>query len=160
LVIVWRIATDTPEYEAHDVSGKGAELSGGRWNRGGRPVVYTASTLSLAALETAVHLMTDTMPLNRFVVSIEIPDDVWAARISETASTLPVGWTALPAGKVSLDYGDAWLAKMTSAVLEVPSVVVLEERNVLINPRHPDAVRILALKTRPWFFDGRLKRTT
>lgn len=156
--VVWRIASDAPAYEAHDLSGKGAELSGGRWNRKGSPVVYTASSLSLAALETAVHLAAGDLPLNRFVVRIEIPDDVWSARAIKDAASLPVGWTARPEGKVSLDVGDAWLAGMTSALLVVPSVVVSEESNVLINPRHPDATKISAIKVRAWYFDERLKR--
>ncbi|MEY2874562.1 MAG: hypothetical protein RLZZ373_1933 [Pseudomonadota bacterium] len=153
--LLWRIAADTPDWEAHDLSGKGAELSGGRWNRQGRPVVYCASTIALAALETTVHLNTDDLPLNRFVVCIEVPPDLWAARVVRKAAGLPVGWTARPEGKVSLDIGDAWLASGASVLLAVPSVIVPEEYNLLINPRHPDATRLHAVKLRPWFFDPR-----
>ena len=71
-VLLWRLAPDTPSYEAHDLSGKGAEKTGGRWNRPGNPVVYCASTIALAALETVVHLNTKTLPLNRFLVRIEV----------------------------------------------------------------------------------------
>lgn len=155
LVRLWRIAADTPDWEAHDLSGKGAEISGGRWNRKGRPVVYSASTIALAALETTVHLNTDDLPLNRFVVCIEVPPDLWAARAVREAVGLPVGWTARPEGKVSLDIGDAWLASGASVLLAVPSVIVPEEFNLLINPRHPDASRLRAVKVRPWFFDAR-----
>lgn len=90
-------------------------------------VVYTASTLSLAALETAVHIAAGDLPLNRFVVAISIPTDIWAAREIRDAASLPVGWTARPEGKVSLDIGDGWLAGVSSALLQVPSVVVPEE---------------------------------
>jgi len=152
---LWRIAADTPDWQAHDLSGKGAEISGGRWNRKGRPVVYSASTIALAALETTVHLNTDDLPLNRFVVCIEVPPDLWAARVVWDAAGLPVGWTARPEGKVSLDIGDAWLVGGASALLAVPSVIVPEEHNLLINPRHPDAARLRAVKVRPWFFDAR-----
>jgi RES domain-containing protein len=154
-VRLWRIAADTPDWEAHDLSGKGAEISGGRWNRKGRPVVYSASTIALAALETTVHLNADDLPLNRFVVCLEVPPDLWAARTVREATGLPVGWTARPEGKVSLDMGDAWLASEASALLAVPSVIVPEEDNVLVNPRHPDATRLRAFKLRPWFFDPR-----
>jgi RES domain-containing protein len=156
--LLWRIASDAPEWEAHDLTGKGAEVTGGRWNRKGKPVVYCAGTISLAALETAVHIEADDLPMNRFVVCVEVPDDVWAARTVRPAASLPVGWTARPEGKVSLDIGDAWLAGGASALMEVPSVIVSEESNVLINPRHADAAKLRSWKVRPWFFDERLKR--
>lgn len=155
-VALWRIATDAREYEAHDLAGKGAEKTGGRWNRPGRPVVYTASTVALACLETIVHLNADGLPLNRFLVRIDIPDDVWAARVIWTPRDLPVGWSAIPEGKVSLDMGDQWLQRAASALLAVPSVIVPEEFNVLINPVHADVTRIAASKLRPWSYDQRL----
>ena len=136
---LWRIATDAREYEATDLSGKGAESSGGRWNRPGQPVVYTASTASLACLETVVHLNAASLPLNRFLVRIDVPDAVWQARQTWRLEDLPVGWSAVPEGKVSLDLGDKWLHTRESALLVVPSVVVPEEFNVLINPLHPSA---------------------
>lgn len=155
-VSLWRIATDAREYEAHDLSGKGAEKTGGRWNRPGRAVVYTATTVSLACLETVVHLNADDLPLNRFLVRIEVPDDVWGAQQTLAVAGLPVGWSAIPEGKVSLDIGDRWLRGSASALLAVPSVIVPEEFNVLINPAHPQAARIAATKVRPWFYDSRL----
>ena len=155
-VVLWRLASDTPSYEAHDLSGKGAEKTGGRWNRPGNPVVYCASTIALAALETVVHLNTKTLPLNRFLVRIEVPDDCWAAMKTHDAATLPVGWQAIPEGRVSLDIGDARLASRSSLLLRVPSVIVPEEANVLLNPRHPDVARVRATKLRAWLYDGRL----
>ncbi|NUZ06148.1 RES family NAD+ phosphorylase [Piscinibacter koreensis] len=155
-VALWRIATDAPDYEAHDLGGRGAEKTGGRWNRKGRPVVYSASSIALACLETIVHLNADGLPLNRFLVRIEVPDEVWARREVRTAADLPVGWSAIPEGKVSLDTGDAWLQSGASALLLVPSVIVPEEFNALVNPAHRDAARLVARKERPWFYDQRL----
>jgi RES domain-containing protein len=155
-VVLWRIATDTPEYEAHDLGGKGAEKTGGRWNRPGRPVVYSASSVALACLETVVHLNAAGLPLNRFLVRIEVPDELWQARRTLTPADLPVGWSAIPEGKVSLDIGDGWLQDARTALLAVPSVIVPEESNVLINPLHPQAAGIHAAKVRPWFYDQRL----
>ena len=154
---LWRIAPDTPDYVAHDLSGKGAEITGGRWNRKGLPVVYAASTASLAALETIVHFAAAGLPLNRFLVRIDVPDDLWDARRSATPASLEVGWNAVPAGKVSLDFGDAWLKDAAAPlVLEVPSVIVPEESNLLLNARHPQMSRVKASKLRLWQYDGRL----
>ncbi len=150
-VSLWRIATDTPDYTADDMRGKGAETTGGRWNRAGMPVVYTATNISLAALETIVHFNTADLPLNRVLVRLDVPDDLWAARKRLTPHDAPVGWNVFPAGKVSLDLGDAWLGSAASALMEVPSAIVPEESNVLVNPRHPGAVAIDVVRTRTFF---------
>ena len=157
--LLWRIGTDTATYSSVDLSGKGAEKTGGRWNRPGLPVVYTASSISLAALETVIHLDVGALPLNRYLVRIEVPRDTWDARKADTASSLPVGWEARPAGIVSLDVGDDWLKGLTSALYEVPSVIVPEESNVLINPAHPDAKEIKVTKVRAWLYDPRMRVT-
>lgn len=119
-------------------------------------MVYTAASIALACLETVVHLNTGDLPLNRFLVHIDVPDTVWAARQTLVPADLPVGWSAIPEGRVSLDAGDAWLASGRSCLLCVPSVIVEEEFNVLVNPLHADAARLVATKLRPWFYDGRL----
>ena len=147
---VWRIATDTPAYTADDLRGLGAKTTGGRWNRAGSPVVYCAESISLAAMETLVHLGAGGLPLNRYLVSVEIPEAIWLRRQILPLQTAPVGWDALPTGKVSLDYGDAWLNLQASALLIVPSIVVPEECNILINPQHPDASSLSATKLRKW----------
>jgi RES domain-containing protein len=158
--MLWRIAPDTPDYVANDLSGKGAEVTGGRWNRKGLPVVYAAGTASLAALETIVHFAAAGLPLNRFLVRIDLPDDLWEARRVAPGSSLEVGWNAVPPGKVSLDVGDAWLKDPAGPlVLEVPSVVVPEESNVLLNARHAEMKRVNATKLRLWHYDGRLGRS-
>lgn len=154
---LWRIGTDTPNYTAEDMSGLGAEKTGGRWNRVGRPVVYAASSIALAALETVVHLGAGSLPLNRYLVRIDVPDDIWVARAERGSKDLPVGWEARPPGRVSLDFGDEWLQSLSSALCVVPSVIVPEEMNVLINPRHTDAHRIKATKMRLWTYDERMR---
>lgn len=154
---VWRIGTDTPDYTADDMQGMGAKITGGRWNRPGTAIMYTASSRALACLETVVHLNAGGLPLNRYLVEITIPDAVWAARQTLTAHTAPVGWDALPAGRVSLDAGDQWVKQGTSCLLEVPSAIVPEECNILINPAHRDATRLLASKIRKWHYDARIK---
>ncbi len=154
-ITVWRIATDTPDYEAHDLSGKGAEKTGGRWNRKGTPMVYASATRALACLETVVHLGSgDPLPLNRYLVAVTIPVGLWDVRAVFDPAT-HVGWDAEPAGKVSLDWGSSWVAGRTTLVAEVPSVVVPEELNVLINPNHP-MHRVVSTKVRKWTYDARL----
>ena len=153
-VTLWRIGADTPDYEAHDLSGKGAEKSGGRWNRVGIPVVYCSETRALACLETLVHLARHPLPLNRYLVKITVPAAAWASAITLDGSSL-IGWDAEPAGKASLDWGSTWLAGTASLLARVPSVVVPEEFNVLINPRHKDRALLAATKVRKWLYDSR-----
>jgi len=153
---VWRIAADTAHYGSDDLSGKGAEKTGGRWTRKSTPVIYASGSIALAYLETIVHLSgLDPLPLNRYLVRIDIPAAAWKARtIFDPA--MHVGWDALPAGLVSLDWGTEWLQSRKTLLAEVPSIVVPEEFNILINPRHPDAGTLTPKKIRRWNYDARL----
>lgn len=90
-VTLWRIAADTPDYAADDLSGEGAEQTGGRWNRVGTPMVYTSSTRAIATLETIVHLNAGGLPLNSYLVEITVSDDLWASARVKTQESLPVG---------------------------------------------------------------------
>ena len=155
-VALWRIATDAPEYTSDDMTGEGARRSGARWNRIGSPVVYTSTSIALACLETVVHLAGGDLPLNRYLLRIDIPDDIWLAAIVLDPAK-HVGWDAEPPGKVSLNVGEQWLAAKASLLLSVPSVIVPEERNVLINPAHPDISRAGVSKLRRWYYSARLR---
>lgn len=153
---VWRIAADTPDYGADDLSGKGAEKTGGRWNRKGTPLLYTSSSIALGCLETMVHLAGGVpLPLNRYLVQITIPPDAWRRRTLFDGAA-HVGWDAEPPGLVSLDWGDRWARSAKSLLAEVPSVVVPEEFNILINPTHASAARLEVRKMRQWRYDLRL----
>ena len=153
---VWRIATDAPSYEADDLTGAGAKKTGGRWNAVDTGMVYTSETRAMACLETIVHLNAGGLPFNRYLVAVDIPDDVWAAAARETPTSLPVGWDAQPAGRASIQFGTDWINAKTSSLLLVPSAIVPEESNVLINPDHPDSNKITASKVRKWVYDPRL----
>ena len=150
---LWRIATDTPDYEATDLGGRGAEATGGRWNKKGSRVVYTSTTRALACLETLAHLNSGRLPLNRYLVEVVVPADLW--KKAPTLRAPPVGWDAIPEGRASITCGQDWLHAKASALLFVPSAIVAEEYNALINPDHPDAKRITARKVRRWLYDGR-----
>jgi len=155
-VALWRIALASRTIAPTDLSGLGAENTGGRWNSAGRPVVYAATSASLACLETVVHLNAGGLPLNRVLVRIDVPDEVWNLRQSLSLTSLPEGWNAVPAGSVSVEAGNAWLDGLLSALLMVPSAIVPEEFNVQLNPRHADAAKLNATALRPWTYDARL----
>ncbi|SFU46561.1 RES family NAD+ phosphorylase [Pseudoduganella namucuonensis] len=150
---VWRIAVDAPMYAAADLSGTGAKITGGRWNSPGTPLTYCSTSIALAVLETVVNLGNGGMPFNRFLVRIDVPDAVWAAR--SFLDPLPGGWDAVPAGLSSRMAGDAWAAARGSALLLVPSVIVPDEFNVLINPLHADSASITATALKRWICDPR-----
>lgn len=150
---LWRIAVEAPAYTANDLTGAGAKISGGRWNSIGTPLIYSATNIALATIETVVYLRNDGMPFNRFLVRIDVPDTVWASRL--VLDPLPGGWDAVPSGMTSRATGDAWAASGSSALLLVPSVCVPDEYNVLINPRHPDVAAITATTIRRWIYDPR-----
>ncbi len=152
-MILWRLAAETRSYPATDLSGGGAARYPGRWNEEGQPVLYTAPTIAIAVLETAAHVDTAGLPLNRFLIGIDVPESVWAAREVLGVHALPVAWSAIPAGKASVAIGAEWLRSRRSLVLEVPSVIVPEESATLVNPAHPDAGTLAATVRRPFEYD-------
>jgi RES domain-containing protein len=138
------------------MGGKGAASKGARWNHLGELVTYAATSISLATWETRAHFGRGApLPWNRFLVRIDVPDDVWAAR-QTLRRPPPVGWDAIPEGMVSRNEGSAWLKAGTSALLAVPSVIINEEDNVLINPVHADSTRLAAQKLRRFVYDHRV----
>lgn len=151
----WRIGAEAPKYTADDSSGKGAEDTGGRWNKVSVPMVYSSSSRALACLETVVHLNAGGLPLNRYLVEIIIPNDLVKSAETADERTVGVGWDALPEGKVSIEFGSKWAQEKRTAVLFVPSVIVPEEQNALINPKHPGASKIQFRKLRKCLYDPR-----
>jgi RES domain-containing protein len=148
-VIVWRLAR-----LAHlKLDGEGARLAGGRWNSRGRAAVYTSSRLSLAALELLVHTDVPLVPPDLVACELEVPDDIEIESVE--LAMLPNDWRA-PGHPTCRAIGDAWLDEDRTAVLRVPSAVVPEEWNYLINPRHRAAKRIELVRRRKFTFDSRL----
>jgi len=149
---VWRIARNV--YPPLD--GEGARRNGARWNSAGRPVVYTAGSLALAIVELLVHTDPDIIPRDLSAYEIDIPDSCSTRRIS--IALLPAGWDAHDDLGPCQAAGDAWLVAGTECVLGVPSAIVPEEENFLINTRHPEAAAIRVVSSRPFSFDPRLLR--
>jgi RES domain-containing protein len=154
-VALWRIAKHAADYRADDLSGGGAKKTGGRWNGKGKALVYASSSIALATLETLAHLGDDIALRNAFLVRIDVPAPVWNRREQMAPQDLDPTWLAEPAGMTTIEFGNAWIAAASAALLEVPSVIVPEERNVLINPAHPDAKRISAKVLRLYVYDPR-----
>lgn len=150
MIPAWRITKRSHAKAAF--SGEGARIAGGRWNLPGRAMVYASSTLALAALETFVHLGEEGVSLSFVCFRIEIPDSVSIERCRRA----PRGWRSEPPGEASMRYGTAWLTEARSAVLDVPSAIVPEERNLLLNPHHPDFAELLIGRPKPFAFDPRM----
>lgn len=149
---LWRIGVDVPSCEAHDLSGKGAEISGGRWNRVGTPMVYCSSTRALAYLEAIFYLAKHPLRLKRYLVEIAVPISAWRDA-KEFDKSILVGWNACPAEKASIDWGTEWVNRRTSLIARVPSAIVPEEFNFLINPMHPDINLVNVKKARELMSD-------
>jgi len=139
-LIAWRISRAA----FADLSGTGARLYGGRWNSPGRAMIYAAEAAALAVLEVRVHLdlTPDLLPDDYVLTGIAL--DGLAV---ETLDTLPEAPQAL---------GDAWLAEARTPVLRVPSFIVPESFNLLVNPAHSAAAALSIANQRPFRFDERL----
>lgn len=149
---VWRICRQP--YAATALDGLGGMYTSGRWHSKGHPIVYTASSAALAALEVLVHVDPLTAPSDLRLLAIEVPDDLATETLD--GATLPAGWNAVPAPAELQVLGTSWLTGVRSAVLVVPSAVITIERNVLLNPRHPDLRRVRIIEDTPFSFDTRL----
>jgi RES domain-containing protein len=151
-MILWRLTR-----QAHaDLSGRGGEFVDGRWHSRGRAVVYCAASAAPAVLEVSVHLdlPLELLPDDYVLMRIEAPDDL-ALRTIRPAD-LPNGWRSRE--DLCRPIGDLWLAAGSTALLGVPSAIVEVERNVLLNPRHVDAARIVVKEIVPFGWDERLLR--
>ena len=149
---VWRITT--ARFAQTAFSGEGARLYGGRWNPKGCEVVYTAESQSLALLELLVQ--DDPLRANYVLIPAVLPSDLRMTQLD--AGELPDNWRTLGARDVLQAMGLEWIRSGQTAVLSIPSAVLPEERNYLLNPRHPDFVRIVIGEPRSLQTDTRLLR--
>jgi RES domain-containing protein len=151
--LVWRLARS--EF-ANELDGEGSRLFGARWTSRGRNAVYAASYLSLAVLEVYVNIpqeVRDDLPILR-AVRIFIPDDAHATQVSQEQLA---GLMAAPDPiAASRRVGDNWLDRSETLLLEVPSVLVPEETNLVLNPAHPRMRDVKITSTRAFHFDPRL----
>lgn len=147
MLTVWRLVT--ARFARFAFAGEGARLYGGRWNRKGVSLVYTAASQSLAVLEMLVQ----DEPLRARYVMIEarIPKGIAIDRIQ--IADLPSGWRDIAAREKLQAIGTEWARKQSAVVLAVPSVVIPAETNYLLNPLHPDFRRVKIGKPRKFQTD-------
>ena len=150
-VKAWRIVKSKNATSAF--TGEGARISGGRWNSPGFAVVYTAQTASLAMLEMLVHLQSREL-LRRYVLFEVTFDEALVTAVA--TKDLPGTWKMSPPSAQGQCLGDAWVLGGSSAVLKLPSVIVPDEFNYLLNPSHGDFAKITIGPKQPVEFDHRL----
>ena len=152
MLTVWRMVT--VRFAGSAFSGDGARLYGGRWSSKGIALVYTAASQSLATLEMLVQ----DSPLRAHYVMIpaRIPQAVTIERLK--AQELPANWRDIALREELQAMGTQWAQKKSSAVLAVPSAVIPDETNYLLNPLHPDFKRIEIGKPQKFITDLRLIR--
>lgn len=152
---VYRIALAK---HARDLSGKGARLTGGRWNTKDTAVIYTSESRSLAAMEYLVHVSLTDIPPEIKITSIGFPEAIIPKEIDP--SDLPKDWRKSPAPFFLGDIGARWVSGMESLLLRVPSAVVMHEFNILINPAHPDMKSVRIIDVESFIYDERLHKPT
>jgi len=137
-----------------DLTGEGPRLYGGRWNHKGTAVLYAATTRSLATLEYLVHVPLPYEPLELSIATLVVPDD--ASQSTVLAEELPTNWSSYPAPTALADIGTEWVRGGESLILRVPSAIVPQEHNIIINPAHSEMVGVTIEDVRAYAFDERL----
>jgi len=146
-MFLWRISNHA------ELDGRGGLLASARWHTQGRSIVYLAANPAGALVEVLVNLELDAgrLPGSYTMLKAEAPDDIQVRRIE--VGSLPEGWSADVA--ITRCRGDEWLAGGESALLEVPSAILPDTFNVLLNPHHPDAGRVRVVWQRAYPYDRR-----
>ena len=148
---VWRVVKKKHADEAF--SGQGAFKFGGRWNSIGTRLVYTSDSLALAAIE----ILTGGISIGLLERYVKIPVDFDGSLVETLAiAGIPKEWSKYPPSNKTQIIGDDWVRGSKSVLLKVPSVVIKEEFNYLMNPAHPDFKKLLIGKPDDFSFDKRL----
>jgi RES domain-containing protein len=151
-ITAWRIVKFQHTKTAFD--GEGARIAGGRWNKIGTPMIYTAGSLALAALETIVHLPKGELLKKLFFhIPVQFDSDLVFAL---NPPDLPADWDCIPPSEATQAIGTDWILKKRSVILKVPSTIIREESNYLINPVHPDFKMLSFGSPERFTFDPRI----
>lgn len=145
---VYRISNE--KYTEH-LNGEGAYRVGGRWNSKGVRMVYTSTSIALASLEVLVH--TDGLPLRNglILLTFEIPN-----KYIQLLENPPLNWNEIPPKGAAKIVGDEFISSNKLLGLKVPSAIIPEEYNVLLNPLHKYMEKVDLVSSRGYAFDGRL----
>jgi RES domain-containing protein len=146
-MVLWRISRHL------ELSGTGGLFLAGRWHHNGSPVVYLATNPAAALLEVCVHTAANDVPPSYTLIKVSVPSELTVARID--MSELPEDWAKRQS--LTRDLGASWLKAKASALLEVPSAIVPETVNIVLNPLHPQASLCAIVGSRSYPFDSRLK---
>lgn len=139
---------------AGDLTGQGAARDGQRWNQPGQRAVYLGVTPEITVLEVLVHL-NGVLSAPLILCGYDVPDT--AGLIAEADPTaLPEGWNAIPHRQASAAFGGDWLRAGEQLGLLLPSVVVPQARNLLLNPLHPAMAQVALVHQEPFQLDQRL----
>ena len=151
-MLAWRIAK---KQYALNRTGIGARTYGGRWNTPGVAVIYAGLTPEIAAMETLVHAG-DILPVDLVLVRLDLPEDA-SLYYRCLVTDLPAGWDDLPGSTAAVEYGNAFINAGTHLGMIVPSVVMPEASNIIINPNHATFSNVGMTVIRPFEFDSRLR---
>ncbi|MEN9523743.1 MAG: hypothetical protein RL065_2120 [Bacteroidota bacterium] len=139
---------------ATDLSGIGAEKYGGRWNSKGLPMLYCSENISLCMLEILVNIPHIILPKFMQLVQIKIPDN---SILIFPKNELPSDWQSNPISFSTQKIGDIFLREEKYLAMKVPSSVVPNEFNILLNPYHKLYNKVQVVETSPFSIDKRLK---
>ena len=145
----------TKKKYARDLSGIGAKLYGGRWNKKGQAMLYTSENRSLALLELFVNTSGFLVSPTYSIITLSIPDDIEITEIS--ARDLTANWRSTQARQALQQKGSNWLISQESLMMSVPSAVMPQENNYLINPDHADFGEVILQDIVDFEIDPRLK---
>lgn len=151
-MLAWRIAK---KQYALDRTGIGARTYGGRWNAPGVAVIYAGMTPEISAMEKLVHAG-DILPVDLVLVRLDLPEDASLYHRCSVAN-LPSGWDDLPGSTAAVEFGNAFINAGTHLGMIVPSVVIPEASNIIINPNHTKFANVGMTIIRPFEFDSRLR---
>jgi RES domain-containing protein len=136
-----------------DLTGEGARLHGGRWNHIGVPCVYASENRSLAVLEFSVNVQIQSILRNLSMVELDIPEDFHEVHIAD----LPGNWRDAPAPASTKDFGSALLKDPSFGIIKIPSTVIPEEYNYILNPQHASIAKCKVIQVTDFVFDIRIK---
>lgn len=141
-----------------DLSGEGARIFGGRWNKKGFSMLYFSESLSLAVLEVLVHVDFRFLNSDFKYIEVEISDDLIKPKVKQ--KTLHANWRDNPPTIHTQAYGTSWLQSKKSLAIQVPSAILPQQHNVLINPKHEKIKHLKIIKTDTLNIDPRVFKTT